>query len=399
VPLKRKYVLVYTLICILFSLNQVIAVGAADPVIDNPIVILFDEGHGQHYNRSLYSQALADLTINKRMKVVFNTGKFNSTSFEGVDIFVSTNPGTKITLEESKYLNRFISSGKAMFLLTNPLNEDNQSLNGRGDIINEFLNYLDFGYIMGKFWSYSGDGEDFNPADIIINEFSHAGDTKYLHLKVNSSSHEILSIDKNITSIVTYSCSIEEASTPILAASSEAYSRTISGEPGGDTTQTDGRLYLMGTTGEELDSGARIVIGGSSIMFSDLIPEGRPFENSSWYNSENNSLLWLNIFDWLAEAGSETPSPSVVPEQILFFIIILIVVMASFFLLGGSLLFFIGSGRKILIVKSGEEIVAAPKSTDKAIETSSIESSPPSKESRRDRRLKQIKKHHRRRKK
>ena len=390
-PLKRKYVLVYTLICILFSLNQVIVIGAADPVTDKPIVILFDEGHGQHYNRSLYSQALADLTINKSMKVVFNTGEFNSTSFEGVDIFVSTNPGTKITLEESKYLNRFISSGKAMFLLTNPLNEDNQSLNGRGDIINEFLNYLDFGYIMGKFWSYS-EQEDFNPADIIINEFSNAGDPKYLHLKVNSSSHEILSIDKNITSIVTYSCSIEEASAPILAASSEAYSITISGEPGGDTTQTDGKLYLMGTTGEELDSGARIVIGGSSIMFSDVFD---PILESTWYQSENNSDLWWNIFDWLGEVNPEDPTSPPIPLEIIFPLLLLLVGVSTIFLLGGSLFYSIGSGRKISLVKSGQVEAPVQISADEIAEPSAVQPSPSAKESKRDKRLRQIKKHQR----
>lgn len=395
--LKRKYVLVYTLVCILFSLNQVVAIGTANSITDNPIVILFDEGHGQHYNHSLYSQALADLTINKSMKVVFNTGELNNTSFEGVDIFVSTNPGTKITLEESRYLNRFISTGKAMFLLANPLNEDNQSLTGRGDIINEFLNYLDFGYIMGKFWSYSGDAEDFNPADTIINEFSNAGDPKYLHLKLNSSSHEILSIDKNVTSIVTYSCSIEEASAPILAASSEAYSRTISGEIGGDTTQTDGKLYLMGTTGEELDSGARIVIGGSSIMFSDVFD---PILESTWYQSENNSLLWWNIFDWLGEVNPEDPTSPPIPPEIMFPIILLVAVSSAIFLLGGSLSYSIGSGRKISLVKSGQEVEAPVQmSADEIAEPSADQPSLSAKESKRDRRLRQIKKHQRKRKK
>ncbi|MFX1517029.1 MAG: hypothetical protein ACFFC6_12065 [Promethearchaeota archaeon] len=394
-PLKYKYTFVYILICVVFSLNQVNAIGAIDPVIDNPIVILFDEGHGQHYNRSLYSQALSDLVNNKSMKVVFNSGEFNSTSFEGVDIFVSTNPGTQMTYDESRYLNRFISGGKAMLLLANPLNEDNQTLNGRGDIINNFLNYLDFGYIMGKFWSHSGIEGDVKPADIVINEFYNAGDPKYLHLKLNSSSHEILSIDKNITSIVTYSCSIEEASAPVLAASSVANSRTISGKPGGDTTQTDGRFYLLGTTGKELESGARIILGGSSIMFSDVYD---PILESTWYQSENNSYLWWNIFDWLGVVSPNAPTSPPIPPETIILAISLIIGTSAIFMLGGSVVYSIGSGRKISLVKSGQEVEAPVQiSAEEIREPSTVQPTLSSKESKRDKRMRQIKKHQRRR--
>jgi hypothetical protein len=396
VPLKFKYIIVYTLICVIFSLNQVIALEAADPVLENPIVILFDEGHGQHYNRSLYNQALSDLIINKSMKVVFNTGSFNSTSFEGIDILVATNPAMRITREESKYVNRFISKGKSMFLLSNPLDEDNATLNGRGDAFNEFLGYLENGFLLGTYWSYYKYVEDIRPTDVVINEFSNAGDSKYLQLKLNSSTHEILSIGKNITSIVTYSCSISVASAPVLVASSEAYSRTILGEAGGDTTQTDGKLYLMGTSGDKLESGARVIIGGSSIMFSDVFD---PILESTWYESENNSYLWWNIFDWLAAANPETPTSPGIPPEVLFQLFLLLVVISVVLLLGGSLTYFIGSGRKISLVKSGQEAeIPVQASTSEVKEPSTIQPSSSSKESRRDRRLQQIKKHQRKRK-
>ncbi|MFX0206276.1 MAG: hypothetical protein ACFFDT_09830 [Candidatus Hodarchaeota archaeon] len=393
-PLKFKHMIIYTLICVIISFNQVIALEAADPVIENPIIVLFDEGHGQYYNRSLYSQALSDLTTNKSMKVVFNTGSFNSTSFEGIDVFVATNPAMRITREESKYVNRFITSGKAMFLLANPLDEDNETLNGRGDAFNEFLGYLENGFLMGKYWSYYKFIEDIRPADVVINEFSNAGDPKYLHLKLNSSTHEILSINKNITSIVTCSCSILDASAPVLTASSEAYSRTISGEPGGDTTQTDGKFYLMGTSGDQLESGARIVVGGSSIMFSDVYD---PKLGSTWYQTENNSYLWWNIFDWLAAVNPETPTSPVLPPEVLFQIFLILVVISVIFLLGGSLSYSIGSRRKISLVKSGQEAKTSVQESIEEVKEPSTVPTLSSKESRRDRRLRQIKKHQRQR--
>ncbi|UCG03703.1 MAG: hypothetical protein JSW11_06890 [Candidatus Heimdallarchaeota archaeon] len=393
-PYKYKYIFVYALICVIFSLNHVIAIGAAEPFIDDPIVVLFDEGHGQYFDRSLYSQAISDLQVSKSMKVVFNTGKINSTSLEGIDIFVATNPQLEYTREESKFVSRFLNEGKGLLLLANPLNEDNETLNGRGDIINDFIGYLESGFLLGKFWEFYKVVEDIRPADIVVNEFTNAGEPYYLHLDVNSSSHEILSIDKNITSIVTHTCSIEDAAFPVLTASTEASTRSISGEPG-STTLIDGKLLLMGTTGPEIETGAQVIVGGSSIMFSDL--EG-PFENYSWYESENNSYFWWNIFDWLAATSPETPTHPPLPPEVLLQIFLLIVGVSSLFLLGGTLSYSIGSGRKISLVKSGQAEIPIRKTVDIDTEPSTVQSGPTSKESRRDRRLKQIKKHQRQRK-
>ncbi|MFX1285275.1 MAG: hypothetical protein ACFFB5_16605 [Promethearchaeota archaeon] len=392
---RSKDILLYAIICIILSFNNVLIVGANDSAIEDPIIVLFDEGHGQFFNHSIYNQAISDLIVNKSMRVVFIRGEINNTSLEGVDIFVSTNPQEHYLEAEQHYINRFITQGKAMMLLTNPLDEDNKTLNGRGDIFNDLLESLEFGWQMGKFWARTAYVEDYIPTDVVYNEFSNVGISKYLLIKLNSSDHRILSIGKNVTSIVTYSSSIEEADTEVVVAPPEAIAKTTSGEISSGSSD----IVLFGASGEEIEIDARILLGGSSIMFSDLTPEGKPFGNSSWYNSENNSLLWLNIFDWLAEAGPETPSPSVISDQDLFLIIMLLVTVAIIFLLGGSLSFLIGSGQKILIVKSGEEVVAAPELGDKAIEPTSVPTMSSSKESRRDRRLKQIKKHHRRRKK
>jgi hypothetical protein len=180
-----------------------------------------------------------------------------------------------------------------------------------------------------------------------------------------------------------------------LAASSEAYSRTISGEPGGDTTQTEGKFYLMGTSSEALESGARIIVGGSSIMFSDIFD---PILESTWYQTENNSYLWGNIFDWLAAANPETPTSPIITQEVLFQIFLLLAVISVISLLGGSLSYSIGSGRKISLIKSGQEVkIAVQESAKEVKEPSSVQQTPSSKESRRDRRLRQIKKHQRKR--
>ena len=392
--LRSKQIFLYIIICVIFSTHNVLAIGVGDPAREDPVVVLFDEGHGQFFNRSLYSQAISDLIKNKSMKIVFNRGELNNTSFEGVDIFVSTNPQLFYSVEEGFHINRFLTQGNSMFLMANPLNEDNETLTGRGDIFNAFLEGLEFVFFMGNFWADTIYIGDHKPADVVYNEFVNAGTSEYLHLTLNSTGHEILSISKNITSIVTYSCSLESAIEKVILGSPEAYAEKISGEIHLFSTE----IILLGASSPEIETGAKVLLGGSSIMFSDLYD---PVLNSSWYESENNSLLWLNIFDWLAEVSPETLPPSFLSEQISF-IILTLVVASIIFLLVGVLFFLVGSGQKISIAKSGEEIVAQPElqtSADKAISPSSVQPSPPSKKSRRDRRLRQIKKHHRRKKK
>ncbi len=391
VSLRSKQIPLYVTLCVILSLTAVIGVGADDTIVEDPIIVFFDEGHGQFFNHSLYSKAISDLRTNN-MEIIYNSEEFNSSSFEGVDIFVSTNPQEFYSSTERYYLSNFINQGKSMFLLANPLNEDNESLNGHGDIFNDLLTGLSSEAIssIGSFWTYSDSTDSIKQTDVVLDEFSNdTGYSKYLLLELNSSSHEILSTDKNITSIVTYSCSIIDPRTQVILAPQKAYAETILGEIHSYSSD----IVLLGSSGEP-DIGTRILLGGSSVMFSDL---SGPFSDLSWYESENNSLLWLNIFNWLSEQNPETLPPQAPSEQILL-LLILMTTIAIFLFLGGSVSFMVGSGRKISIVKSGEEIAGKPKpqfSAKEAMEPISEEVSSPSKETKRARRLKQVKKNRR----
>lgn len=386
--IKSKYIVFYAILILICNINNVSAFIADDPTLEDPVIILVDEGHGQFFNRSLYKKALSDLSTQKSMKIVYNTGIINRTSFEGVDIFFMTNPQESFSEAESHYIDKFISQGNAMFLLANPLDENNETLNGRGDIINNLLTYLEFRWNIGKFYTYTRMVDDYRPTNVIHNEFTNAGFSKYLDIETNISNHEILSTGNNITSIVTSSCSIVEASEKVISASSEAYTKTIFG----DISSGSPDIVLFGASSEETETSARILLGGSSIMFSDLIgPDG----NKTWYESGDNSIFWFNIFDWLASANPEIPPPSILSEEATFLVIALLAMISVIFIIGGGLSFLIGSGRKIFIVKSGKEIVAESKPHISDDETEKLifkETKPPSKESRRDKRLRQIQK-------
>ncbi|MHA2224274.1 MAG: hypothetical protein ACXAC8_03675 [Candidatus Hodarchaeales archaeon] len=379
--ITSKRIILCAILLFGFCFNVTTGTGAEDLIEKDPLVILFDEGHGQFFNRSLYSQAISDLRA-KNMEVMFNTGSLNKTSLEGIDIFISTNPSESYSNDEQHYISSFLDEGNTMFLLANPLNEDNTSLNGNGYILNEILD--ERGISTGGrnvFWTYPEDTGSVKRTNVIHNDFDNAGVSEYLHLKINISDNEILSMDSNLTSIVTYSCSVQDPNEGIILASPEAYTKSIKG-----SLQITSDITMIGTTGE-LDIGARIVLCGSSIMFSDL---PGPFTGYSWYESENNSVLWQNIIDWLAAENPEILPPTIASES--GQVLISMIAVSIIFLVSGSTLFIVGSGKKVSIMKSEEkpEGIAKPQiSTDKRAEPSTPSQQ---KKTRRDRRLKQINK-------
>ncbi len=395
--LKSNKGFLYFTFLIILSLNFMLNNGSANLTSLNPTVILFDESHGQFFNHSLYTLALSDLA-EKDFEVIYNTNPIDRTTLDGVDIFVSTNPTEFFSLEEKHYISNYLVNGKSMLLLANPLDEENDSLNGGGFIFNEILTTAaaDIGQQIGiiRYFVKSEASETIKPSDVIRNDFENIGNPYNLLINVNSSAHELLSGDQNITSIITQSCSIIDAREDIIIASPEAYSVTTLNQ----VQSFSSKIILMGTAGSP-DIGTRILLGGSSIMFSDL--KG-PSQNLTWYESANNSLLWKNIFTWLERKGpADIPLFFNSDEVILLLGIILITFIA--FLIIGSLFFAFGTGRKTKLVKTEELIpvipVKTPISSKKAESPTESEIASASKETKRDRRLRQIKKHSRGKKK
>jgi hypothetical protein len=311
------------------------------------IVVVFDEAHGQFFNRSLYESALADLT-ELGLNVVFNTQPIDETSLEGTDLFISTNPSIEFSVGELFFLREYVQSGKSALLLANPLNEENDSLNGRGDLLNQILSRAEIVAALG-FWTYSEDVGTIQRTDIVMNDFSNAGQASHLILDVNSSAHEILGFDNsNVSSLITTSCSVSSDGEVLIPASSEAYAETVLGPPHTYSTA----ITLFATEGEQIEEG-QVIVGGSSIMFSDLYD---PVLDLTWYESADNSIFWKNLVKWLVQK-EETPTPPIISattEMVIYSAVI--AAFGIIFTVGGSMLFLVGSGRKPELVKSDEII-------------------------------------------
>lgn len=389
-----KRIIIYSFILLIVGTNTVFAFGADSTPVTDPIVILFDEAHDQFFNRSLYSQALSvveDFTDNE-VKIIYNTAEFNSTTFQGVDIFICTNPGSSFSAIETASVSEFLVEGNSMFLLSNPLNEVNDSLMGRGDYLNELL--LDYRLnAIDKFWTHTGDvGEIRNPS-VIINEFDNAGIPNYLKLDVNDSTHEIFSIDQNVSSLVTYTSSLINTRVNLVIAPSDAVVKTVANE----IYYYPSDVPIISTMGE-MEIGARILMSGSSIMFSDL---NDTLLGTTWYESADNSNFWLNCITWLAEINPDVLPPNISSNQVLLLVITITGVAGLLILIGGGFSF-IGSGKEITIAKIEQPKIdrkkkkppAGEKPDDSRITQEDI-SGTKSKKSKRDRRIKQIQKHSR----
>ncbi|MFX0183973.1 MAG: hypothetical protein ACFE95_12895 [Candidatus Hodarchaeota archaeon] len=392
---RSKQVILYCILCVVASLNLTFGASTANQTIENPVIVFFDEAHGQYFNHSLYSKALSDLTRNG-MELIINNDTIDRTTLDGVDIFVSTNPKNSFTFEERHYISEYLKQGKSMFLLANPLNEENDSLNGRSHFFNDIINYaspnIGLTESVINFWVDSEDSS--TTTDVVKNEFSNAGISSYLLLNINSSDHDILSLDQNVTSIITYTCSIRDAQESIILASPEAFTKTAHNPI--HTYASD--ITVVGSIGP-LDNGARILLSGSSLMFSDL---NDSIVHSSWYESENNSILWKNIFKWLADIEAADTPQSFSSIQTLLILFVMATV-ATVFLLAGGMFYSIGSGQKVEIIKTGEHII--PESEEKPLKPKKVEkpvvtsTKAPSRPTKRERRLQQIKKQPKRKKK
>ena len=391
---KSKRILIYTFLLLIVGTNTVFACGADSTPVTDPIVILFDEAHNQFFNRSLYSQALSVLEdfADNEIKIIYNTVEFNSTTFQGVDIFICTNPGSSFSAIESGFVSEFLVEGNSMFLLSNPLNEVNDTLMGRGDYLNELL--LDYRLeTVDKFWTRIEDiGEIRNPS-VIINEFDNVGIPTYLKLYVNDSTHEIFTIDQNVSSLVTYTSSLINTRVNLVIAPSEAIVKTVNNE----IYNYPSDVPIIGTPGE-MAIGARILLSGSSIMFSDL---NDTLLGTTWYESADNSKFWLNCITWLAEINPDVLPPDISFNQVLLLVIMITGIAGLLLLIGGGFSF-IGSGKEISIAKIEQPKIdrkkkkptAGEKPDDSKITQEDIPDTKP-KKSKRDRRIKQIQKHSR----
>ncbi|MHA1221384.1 MAG: hypothetical protein ACTSQB_06590, partial [Candidatus Heimdallarchaeota archaeon] len=148
--------LVFIIICLLSLASiQPIYSATEQPTTEKQImdyVILYDESHGQYFNRTLMATALESLSnvtvqdpdVEIRITVLFqeNGTEFNSTNLQGIDLLIITNPGISdddvIVSSERVAILDYVELGGSLFLLSNPLTQ-NENITGHTSTLNNLL--------------------------------------------------------------------------------------------------------------------------------------------------------------------------------------------------------------------------------------------------------------------
>jgi hypothetical protein len=188
-----------------------------------------------------------------------------------------------------------------------------------------------------------------------------------------------------MSTIVTWSCSIENQRNELIVGSTEAYADP----PIGDPHAFSESIAIFAVSGTASTFDARIAMGGSTIMFGDIED---PYLESSWYEAEDNSKLWRNLINWLS-AESQEEDAQKPPSDLYLPFLLGMTTLAIIFLVGGVTVFMVGSGRQVSVLKV--KVATEDKDTKGKIEkTPKVKSKKgPSKQTKRERRIQQIQKH------
>ncbi len=286
---------------------------------EEPFVILFDQSHGQYFNSTLYKTALQAVTEMFQLhsdklpplEIHYNDARnFSRELLAGVDLLIITNPGSSasgtFTEKEKLALVEWYQSGKGMILLSNPYVQNDDNVTGNPQALNSLLdnNYIT---ISGALFTVTEhDGKKY--PDILIDEkHSLDQDNQFLEIDLAARPKDETAVDEllyNVTTVYTWTQSISAQNKTI-----KAWPTTVKKLPSGNVEVPSGIPLLYGAS-VVAETGFRVILGGSSFMFSDW--KVNVTDARTWIESGDNLQLWLNSILW---AGHFVPEDVLTPSQ------------------------------------------------------------------------------------
>jgi len=297
----------FVFLTILLILQPLVTPAMTVAQTQEPILILFDENHGQLYNSSVYTQAIAAIQeSNNLYQVKFNRGQLNKTTLIGVDLLISTNPRKAFEAEEQYAIAKWIEKGnKGFFMLSNPHDENNRSRSGRGDLFNNLMRSTLLEDALGELdprTSLNFDENRLIKPETTIKKESFEIDTYY-----ENETTILQTPDSKVNSIYYTGASVN-AKLKIIQTGSRVYGIDKNKNP---MLLTENPTVL-GTTSTE--NNVRFMLCGSSIMFSDEKTE----QGTTWFESNDNEKLWKNIIQWLTFSESIIEINTEIPDQLIY---------------------------------------------------------------------------------
>ena len=342
-------------VMILLSCFQVTVRAQADL---DPIVVLYDAEHSPQFSPTDEDEGLKLMldmvNASTRYLVKINEDPIRNNTLSDVDVLIIASPdrSNEFTASEVAAIDEMMNNGSSLLLLGDPSIGQNSSYwndpqfqdLGETIAINRLLDSLN---ITGPRFSVLYDEDD----DV------YRGDAMFdLNQTLNETAPWVIGMDsstwdathpifRNINELVLMTATLKPLS--LVSSIAKGYETSfaqykINDLNMGNYTYLNQTLYAENPLSYSAINGSfpswlsafeynktRIVMSGSTIMFSGrtLDIEG---SESQWFYTADNSRLFMNMLDWLSEEFVEAPS-AIIPMLIISSVIL--VVGVSFYIL------------------------------------------------------------------
>lgn len=283
---------------------------------EGQITVVFDFSHDQPFslvNRN-FTQAIEYFNDYPEYLVqILEEGELTAENLSRTHFLVIPNPGRNYSTSELEVITNYVQQGGSLFLLCDYQITDRQI--GNPIALNSILQALPDSGI--QFTTVTEDNE--TQGDVIIDPIH----TQLLPYNIPVNATNITSdlyreaFGAGITSLLVAGGSLTTAISEriIWLGAETSQSVTIDGQP---ILNQPGWL-----AGFDLGS-SHIVLSTSTTMFSDTICL---VTNQSWFESADNSVLWYNIFKWMATPLIQDPTPIMI-----FFVALVLVAGIAVFI-------------------------------------------------------------------
>jgi len=304
-----------TLFCTQFFLANVKATSSS-----SPFSILFDEAHDQYYTYSntRFKTALSYLNQTNDCKVYLNKAEFeNLTKMLYYDLIIIGNPGPdgNFSITEIDLLKNYTELGGNLILLCNyndvsvPVPDEN--ITGHADYLNNITQALSIPALFTQY-DLHHNGTDHTP--IGKREVVEIAKTNFKLF------HPIKYKLKNILTF-TSGLNVTQESGIISTGYSNSY-----------LEYNESIIYSTPWLFAIQQGSARIVLCGSTVMFSDLnVTDTGSYDYTGvhWIDSVDNLRLWLNLIHWTLTI--EIPNLSIIFILIISLIAIIGIIVLIYY--------------------------------------------------------------------
>jgi len=281
---------------------------------EGQVNIVFDMSHDQplSYSKRNFTKAIDFFREHTEfLPRIHSKGEINATTLARARILVIPNPGKNFSSQELGVLSDFVAKGGSLFLLCDYQTGDRAI--GRPEILNRILAAISEERI--RFTTYQSDNETCGDAIIDLENNITLGYNVFIDgAEISAEKREM--IGYGVRRVVIAGGSLSTSWDGLIVSRGANTSQAVTVE--GQVIQNRPPWLAAFWIGK-----ARVVLCTSTTMFSDTRCAGL---NESWFQCEDNAILWYNIFKWMTQPLIHNPTP-------------IMIVMASISLLTGTGLF------------------------------------------------------------